>query len=65
MLERCVRENLLYCSHLNPEFYSVYDERRFKTDLSDWGYFGPPEKRPTWLSHCDTDEFAPPFNDMS
>jgi hypothetical protein len=39
-----------FCSFLNPEIYSTYDESVFKEALVDWGYFGQPETRPSWLA---------------
>jgi hypothetical protein len=39
-----------FLSFLNAERYQTYDEVRFKEALSDWGYWGPPENRPHWLS---------------
>jgi hypothetical protein len=49
--------NSMYCSYLNPEVYLTFDEKQFQDALADWGYFGPPEKRPPWL-HRVTAELA-------
>lgn len=37
-----------YTSALNPLYYEKYDRAVFMETLIDWGWFGPPEKRPAW-----------------
>ena len=44
--------NSMYCSYLNPEAYATFDEQKYQEALADWGYFGPPEKRPHWLDRA-------------
>lgn len=39
----------LYSSALSPYFYSRYWRETFIETLSDWGWWGPSEKRPSWL----------------
>lgn len=40
----------MLCSFLDGPEYAVCDEEKLKKVLLDWGYFGPPEKRPGWLT---------------
>lgn len=37
-----------YTSALNPLYYETYDRDIFMAALRDWGWHGPPEKRPPW-----------------
>lgn len=39
----------LYCSFVNSDVYCIFDENLFKELLRDWGFFGKPDERPTWL----------------
>lgn len=40
----------MLCSFLNGPEYAVCDEEKFKKALLDWGYFGPPQGCPRWLT---------------
>ncbi len=44
-----------YRSLLNVESYSEFEAEKFKDTLLDWGYFGPENLRPHWIS-----EFSAP-----
>jgi len=35
---------------VNPEVYSTYDRELFISTLNDWGFVGPPERRPEWYT---------------
>lgn len=50
VLIKCAKKRKLFYSFINPAIYSTYDEKRFKEVLTDWGFFGPIEKRPAWLT---------------
>ena len=39
-----------YTSALNPRAYEKYDRERFIDTLTDWGWYGDPEKRPAWFT---------------
>lgn len=39
-----------YVSFINADMYSTYEQRHFIDTLSDWGYYGPEENRPSWLN---------------
>jgi len=39
----------LFFSFVNLETYSTFNEKTFVEALTDWGFFGDPSKRPTWL----------------
>jgi hypothetical protein len=49
-LQTAAKANGLYYSFLNPEQYASYNEERFNETLQDWGYFGPIDRRPSWLT---------------
>ena len=38
-----------YVSFVNAELYAEFDSPRFQEALNDWGFFGPPEAKPTWM----------------
>ena len=38
-----------YAPGLNPDYYETYDRACFVATLSDWGWHGAAEARPTWL----------------
>lgn len=38
-----------YCSLLDAEPYRQYDRELFIETLVDWGFCGPPSKRPAWM----------------
>ena len=38
-----------YTSALSPYHYEKYDRGVFMETLADWGWYGPPEKRPAWI----------------
>jgi len=38
-----------YCSNLAPSYRS-YKRQHFIDTLNDWGWFGPPELRPSWYT---------------
>jgi hypothetical protein len=38
-----------FCSSgLSLNFYEPYNRERFMKALSDWGWYGPAEEKPTW-----------------
>jgi hypothetical protein len=39
-----------YTSGLAPRYYETYDRQRFMETLSEWGWFGPPDARPAWVT---------------
>jgi hypothetical protein len=39
----------LYCSFVNADAYCIFDGDSFKEALRDWGFFGNPCRRPSWL----------------
>lgn len=39
----------MFWTFLNSKVYGAYDEEVFQETLTDWGYFGPPDRRPKWL----------------
>ncbi len=47
-LLRLARDNGMTCSimRVSPQ----YREDEFREALEDWGYYGPPEQRPSWMS---------------
>jgi hypothetical protein len=38
-----------FVSQLGPS-YRVFERRRFRDTLNDWGWSGPPEARPDWYT---------------
>lgn len=36
-------------SFVNPELYSSYGREHFIDMLTEWGFYGPAKKRPSWL----------------
>jgi hypothetical protein len=36
-------------SFVSADSYGRFDAEHFKDTLRDWGYYGPPETRPSWL----------------
>lgn len=40
----------LFVSSINVDTYDVFDKVVYREALSDWGFFGPSERRPSWLS---------------
>lgn len=49
VLIECAKGRELFYSFINAETYAKYEDTRFKDTLADWGFFGPIEKRPTWI----------------
>lgn len=43
------KKNNFFCSAVNPDIYSKYDEELFKETLIDWSFYGDKEKQPYWL----------------
>jgi hypothetical protein len=41
-----------YVSYVNAETYSAFEALQFQEALNDWGYFGPPEKKPGWMTNA-------------
>jgi hypothetical protein len=39
----------VHYSLLHPDTYLEPSEKDFVEAFADWGYFGPPEKKPRWL----------------
>jgi hypothetical protein len=39
-----------YTSALSPFYYEKYDRDVFVETLVDWGWYGPDDKRPDWIS---------------
>jgi hypothetical protein len=39
----------MFWTFLNPKVYSAFNAEVFKEALTDWGYFGPTDRRPIWL----------------
>jgi hypothetical protein len=37
------------CSFVNPGAYRTFERDHFIETLLDWGFSGPPQRRPTWL----------------
>lgn len=48
-LVHLAQERKLFYSFINPESYLVYHRDDFISALRDWGYYGAPEERPSWL----------------
>jgi hypothetical protein len=46
----CAKQHRFYYSILNSEAYSEFDRDDFIATLDDWGYFGPPERKPVWYT---------------
>ena len=49
VLSRWAESAGLYVSFLNLERYSTFDEAFFREALEDWGFYGPPSIKPSWL----------------
>ena len=43
----------MFVSAINLEVYRTYDKRRFREALTDWSFFGPAARRPSWLKSKD------------
>ncbi len=41
---------LLYVSLVNPNMYFGTNQKLLQESLDDWGWFGPPDKRPPWFT---------------
>jgi hypothetical protein len=39
-----------FVSFINAHTYAAFDLRKFQEALMDWGYYGPPDSRPLWLT---------------
>jgi hypothetical protein len=39
-----------YAPGLSPDCYETYDRASFVEALSDWGWYGPAERQPKWLT---------------
>jgi phosphoglycolate phosphatase-like HAD superfamily hydrolase len=48
-LHDCRQAKGFYCSNLAPS-YRNYQRQHFIDTLNDWGWFGPPERRPAWYT---------------
>jgi hypothetical protein len=40
------------CSFVNGELYATYERAFFIDTLMEWGFTGPTENRPTWLTQA-------------
>ncbi len=40
-------------SAINTQVYGAFDRERFVEALLDWGFYGPAERRPSWLNVPD------------
>jgi hypothetical protein len=51
-LQSLAEERGLYFSFVNASAFATRQvpEKVFKEAFEDWGYYGPPEARPPWLS---------------
>lgn len=38
-----------YVSFISADSYAFFDGTKFKEALIDWGFYGPPDMRPTWI----------------
>jgi hypothetical protein len=53
----------LYRTAINLGLYRTYDGDRFREALRDWGFFGPAERRPSWLDPGPRTEHGPRTKD--
>jgi hypothetical protein len=47
-LDELADETEYFSSGLSPDHYEPYNRERFIETLSDWGWYGPNEKTPSW-----------------
>jgi hypothetical protein len=50
VLIQYAEDNQMYVSFISLSKYSESDTAEFTDALSDWGYFGPEDTRPQWLT---------------